>query len=97
MHAQMPIGASLMSALLTATDAAARTLKKYGAEAGWDNIVREETGPGCLLAKKLIDTTQFEMGIGATAERRVYIAFYTKTDAEVSAGERISVLFEVKA
>ena len=72
-------------------------MKKYGAESGWDNIVREDTGPGCLLAKKLIDTTQFEMGIGATAERRVYMAFYTKADAEVSAGERISVLFEVKA
>ena len=97
MYTQMLIGTSLVFAVLTATGAVAQTLKKFGAEAGWDNIVREDTGPGCLLAKKLIDTTQLEMGIGATAERRVYMAFYTKADAEVSAGERISVLFEVKA
>ena len=35
------------------------------------------------------------MGIDATGEKKGYIALYTKKDAAVSAGEKVSVIFDV--
>ena len=89
------IGTALAIAALAATDASAAT-KKYGSEAGWDIFINEKMGPGCLIARKLNADTQLEMGIDATADpQRGYLAMYTKADASVSAGEKLSVIFDV--
>jgi hypothetical protein len=88
------IGAALAIATMAATGAIAQT-KKYGSEAGWDIFVNENTGPGCLIARKLDADTQIEMGIDTTADRRGYLALYTKADANVTAGEKISVIFDI--
>ena len=52
-------------------------------------------GPGCLVSKKLPAEAQVLMGIDATADPRGYLALYTKADANVSAGEKLSVIFDV--
>ena len=52
-------------------------------------------GPGCLVAKKLSAEAQLQMGISATGEKKGYIALYTKKDAAVAAGEKVSVIFDV--
>jgi hypothetical protein len=88
------IGTALAIAALAATGASAAS-KKYGSEAGWDIFVNENTGPGCLLARKLTADTQIEMGIDSTADPRGYLALYTKAEADVSAGEKLSVVFDV--
>lgn len=88
------IAATLTIAALAATGANAQT-KKYGSEAGWDIFVNENTGPGCLVARKLTADSHVEMGIEATAAPRGYLALYTKADANVTAGEKLSVIFDV--
>ena len=93
MHAR--IGIALVIAALSATAASAQAVKKYGSEAGWDIFIKENMGPGCLIAKKTSDVSQVEMGIDATGEKKGYLALYTKKDAAVSAGEQVSVLFDV--
>ena len=92
-HARVSI--ALVIAVLTATAAEAQALKKYGSEAGWDIFIKEDMGPGCLIAKKTSDVSQVQMGIDATGEKKGYMALYTKKDAAVSAGEQVSVLFDV--
>jgi hypothetical protein len=82
-------------AAIAATGAAAQSLMKYGEEAGWEIYVREDMGPGCLITKRISDDVQIQMGIDARAEKRGYMALYTKADAKVSAGEKISVEFDV--
>jgi hypothetical protein len=95
MQTRASIGIALAIAALTATDAAAQAVKKYGSEAGWDIFIKENMGPGCLLAKKLSAEAQVEMGISATGESKGYLALYTKRDAAVSSGEKVSVIFDV--
>ena len=95
MQTHARIGIALAIAALAATDAAAQAPKKYGSEAGWDIFIKENMGPGCLVAKKISAEAQVEMGIGATGEKKGYIALYTKKDAAVSAGEKVSVIFDV--
>jgi hypothetical protein len=80
---------------LTSTSALAQTLMKYGSEAGWEIFVRSDMGPGCLMTKKMADGMEVQMGIDATAVKRGYMALYTKADANVSAGDKIAVLFDV--
>ncbi len=92
-HARISI--ALAIATLTATPAAAQEVKKYGSDAGWDIFIKETIGPGCLVAKRLGDEAQVEMGISETGEKKGYIALYTKKDAAVSAGESVSVIFDV--
>ena len=89
------IGSSLVLALLAAKAASAQTLMKYGEEAGWEIYVRQDMGPGCMITRKLTETMQFQMGIDATSQKRGYMALYTKADAEIGAGEKVSVLFDV--
>ena len=95
MHMHARIGIALAITALTATAATAQAVKKYGSEAGWDIFIKDNMGPGCLIAKKTSDVSQVEMGIDATGEKKGYIALYTKKDAAVSAGEQVSVLFDV--
>jgi hypothetical protein len=89
------IGIALAIAVLTLAPAAAQEVKKYGSEAGWDIFIKENMGPGCLVAKKISAEAQVEMGISATGEKKGYLALYTKRDAAVSAGEKVSVIFDV--
>lgn len=89
------IGLALAIAVLMLTPAAGQEVKKYGSEAGWDIFIKETMGPGCLVAKKLSAEAQVEMGISATGEKKGYLALYTKRDAAVSAGEKVSVIFDV--
>lgn len=92
-HARINIVLALVA--LMATPAASQEVKKYGSEAGWDIFIKDSMGPGCLVAKKLSAEAQVEMGISTTGERKGYIALYTKKDADVSAGEMVSVIFDV--
>ncbi|WP_311788687.1 hypothetical protein [Ferirhizobium litorale] len=78
---------------MAATDAAAQ--KTYGTEAGWDILVKDDMGPGCLITKSNADGTQIQMGVDATGERRGYMALYTKADANVDPNEKLPVLFDV--
>jgi hypothetical protein len=48
-----------------------------------------------MITKKISDELQVQMGINATGNKRGYMALYTKADAKVSAGEKISVTFDV--
>ncbi|WP_437344091.1 hypothetical protein [Mesorhizobium marinum] len=69
---------------------------KYGSEAGWDIFVNDNMGPGCLVAKKLSDEVQLEMGIDATGAQRIgYMALYTKADSDVGQGDLLKVIFDV--
>ncbi|HEY5819313.1 MAG TPA: hypothetical protein VIU14_13130 [Mesorhizobium sp.] len=95
MQTHVSIGIALAFVTLTATGAGAQELKKYGSEAGWDIFIKQSMGPGCLVAKKLNAEAQLQMGISATAEKKGYIALYTKKDAAVAAGDKVSVLFDV--
>ena len=95
MHTHVSIGIALTIVVLTAANATAQTVKKYGSEAGWDIFIKDNMGPGCLLAKKVGTEGQVEMGISATGDRKGYIALYTKKDAAVSSGEKVSVIFDV--
>ena len=91
------IGAALAIAALTATGAAAQSspYQKYGSEAGWDIFVNTKTN-NCLIARGVEQQTQVQMGIDKTANNpRGYIALYTKKGADVGAGEKINVLFDV--
>jgi hypothetical protein len=92
-HARIGIALSIVA--LTATDAAAQAAKKYGSEAGWDIFIKDNMGPGCLVAKKISAEAQVEMGISATGEKKGYIALYTKKDAAIAGGEKVSVMFDV--
>src|SRR5689334_12080196 len=92
-HARIVI--SLAIAALAATPVAAQEVKKYGSEAGWDIFVKPSMGPGCLLAKKLSPEAQVQMGINEAGDRKGYLALYTKKNAAVSAGEQVSVIFDV--
>jgi hypothetical protein len=89
------IGTTLALAALTATATSAQTFRKYGSEAGWDILVREDMGPGCLVAKMTEAGQQVQMGINAKNEVHGYMALYTKADAAVAAGEKLSVMFDL--
>jgi len=95
MNAHTVIGTALALAALTATSAVAQTAKKYGSEAGWEILVKDNMGPGCLITKSNPNGTQVQMGIDATGDKRGYMAIYTKADAKIAAGEKLSVLFDV--
>ncbi len=95
---QACIASAMIAGLLggTAMDQAqAQAMKKYGSEAGWDIVVREDMGPGCLITKRLSESMQIQMGIDTTGSRRGYMALYTKADAKVASGEKRSVIFDV--
>jgi hypothetical protein len=94
MYTFTQVGTALAIAALAATGASAAS-KKYGSEAGWDIFINENTGPGCLIARKLTADAQVEMGIDATGNPRGYLALYTKADASVGAGDKLSVIFDV--
>ena len=87
------LGPSTYWYLSRATGAVAQ--KKYGSEAGWDILVKDNLGPGCLITKSNADGTQIQMGIDATGQKRGYMALYTKANTTVAAGEKVSVLFDV--
>jgi hypothetical protein len=90
---KIAIGMALAMTALSATGAVAQN--KYGSAAGWDILVKDNMGPGCLIAKSNADGTQIQMGIDANGQKRGYMALYTKADTKVAAGEKLSVLFEV--
>jgi hypothetical protein len=94
---KMGIRSAVVFAVLTATatGAAAETYKKYGSDAGWDIYVTDGQDRGCLMTKNLTEDTQFQMGIVPAAETRGYLALYSKVAAEIGAGEKVSVLFDV--
>jgi len=94
MNSYIRIGAALALVALGATDASAQ-FKKYGAEAGWEILIKEDLGPGCLMARKANDTSQVQMGIDATGEKKGYIALYTQKDANIQSGQKLSVIFDI--
>jgi hypothetical protein len=87
------VGMALAMTALSATGAVAQN--KYGSAAGWDILVKDNMGPGCLITKSNADGTQVQMGIDANGQKRGYMALYSKADTKVAAGEKLSVLFEV--
>ena len=89
----IPMAMALAVTALNGTAAVAQ--KKYGSAAGWDVIVSDSMGPGCLIKKSNADGTQIQMGIDATGNRRGYMALYTKANTKVPAGEKLSVFFDV--
>ncbi|MEQ1951807.1 hypothetical protein [Mesorhizobium sp. CN2-181] len=94
MHAKISIGMTI--AVLAATAAFAQTATKYGEEAGWEILVKDDMGPGCLVTKSNPDgATQVQMGIDARQAPKGYMAIYTKSDAKVKAGDKLTVTFEV--
>ncbi len=93
MNKKTVIGMALAIIALSATAAIAQ--KKYGSAAGWDILVKDNMGPGCLMTKSNADGTQIQMGIDATGQKRGYMALYTKANTTVAAGEKVSVLFDV--
>lgn len=95
MYTKTVVGMALAFAALTAAATAQEPPKKFGTEAGWDIFIKPDMGPGCVVAKKLNDNAQFQMGIDATAEKRGYMALYTKADAKVGAGDEVAVIFDV--
>ena len=94
MNTFIQVGTALTIAALSATSVSAES-KKYGSEAGWDIFVNDQMGPGCLIARKLPADAHVEMGFDATGTVRGYLAMYTKADAAVTAGEELSVIFDV--
>jgi hypothetical protein len=94
MNTFIQVGTALTIAALSASGASAAS-KKYGSEAGWDIFVNDQLGPGCVIARKLPAEAHVEMGIDATGTVRGYLAMYTKADAAVTAGEELSVIFDV--
>lgn len=93
MRREIIVGMALAISALAATGAIAQ--KKYGSEAGWEILVLDNMGPGCLIKKANADGSQIQMGINAKDGMRGYMAIYTKADANVSSGEKIPVLFDV--
>jgi hypothetical protein len=82
--------------VLAATAAFAQTATKYGEEAGWEIMVKDDMGPGCVLMKSNPDgETQVQMGIDARDGPKGYLAIYTKAASAVKEGEELSVTFEV--
>jgi hypothetical protein len=94
MNLYVRIGAALAIAASAATDASAQ-FKKYGAEAGWEILIKENMGPGCLMARKANETSQVQMGIDATGEKKGYFALYTMKDAKIKSGQKLSVIFDI--
>jgi hypothetical protein len=95
MNTVIQVGTVLTIALLTTTNVSAQT-KKYGSEAGWDIFINEKLGPGCLISRKLTADTQLEMGIDESVDPpRGYLAMYTKAAADIGAGDKRSVIFDV--
>jgi hypothetical protein len=94
MNAKISVGAALAIAVLTTTGTLAQT-ETYGTEAGWDILVNQAMGPGCLITKSNADGTQIQMGIDATGQKRGYMAIYTKLNVKVGADQKVSVLFDV--
>ena len=88
MQTYAAIGIALAIAALTATDTAAQEPKKYGSEAGWDIFIKDNMGPGCLVARKISAEAQVELGISTTGEKKGYVALYTKKDAASPQGKR---------
>jgi hypothetical protein len=85
----------LTVAALTVTGAAAQaTCNKVGSEAGGTYMSMKNTN-GCLMAKDVGTDNQIQMGVSETTGLRGYMALYTKESAEVDAGEKVSVLFDV--
>ena len=95
MYTKKLIGTSLVLAFLTSTAVALDNFKQVGTEAGWDIYVREGKARGCLIAKELTDDTQFQMGINPAEQIKGFMALYTRAGAEISAGEKVSVIFDV--
>ncbi len=86
--------AALAVAVLTVPCEAAVT--KYGSAAGWDIYVDDSMGPGCVIMRDNPDgETQAQIGIDATAAPRGYLALYTKKPTKITAGETLSVEFDV--
>jgi hypothetical protein len=95
MNTPTRIATTVAIAALTATSAAAQTTyKQYGSEAGWDILINENTN-GCLMAQGVGTDTQVQMGVDMTTDQRGYLALYTKKGANVRAGQKISVLFDI--
>ncbi len=94
MNIFIQVGTALTIAALSASGASAASTK-YGSEAGWDIFVNDQMGPGCVIARKLSADAHVEMGIDATGTVRGYLAMYTKAYAAVTAGEELSVIFDV--
>ena len=69
--------------------------KKYSSAAGWDIYVRQDLGPGCLIAKTADNGVQVQMGIDETGSKRGYMAMYTKADAQITPGEKFTVTFDI--
>jgi hypothetical protein len=85
---------ALAVAVLTVPCEAAVT--KYGSAAGWDIYVDDSMGPGCVIMRDNPgDETQAQIGIDATAALRGYLALYTKKPTKITAGETLSVEFDV--
>jgi hypothetical protein len=85
---------ALAVAVLTIPCEAAVT--KYGSAAGWDIYVDDSMGPGCVIMRDNPDgDTQAQIGIDATAAPRGYLALYTKKPTKITAGETLSVVFDV--
>lgn len=89
------ISSALAIAALCVTGAASQTTK-FGQEAGWDILIKADMGPGCLITKSNPDDlTQLQLGIDATDGLKGYMAIYTKKDANIAAGQKLSVVFDV--
>ncbi|MDQ6437620.1 hypothetical protein RB623_26505 [Mesorhizobium sp. LHD-90] len=83
-------------AVLATTAAFAQTATKYGEEGGWEILIKDDMGPGCLVTRSNPDgATQVQMGIDTRQAPKGYLAIYTKADAKAKAGEKLSVTFEV--
>lgn len=91
--AAMIVGLLASAAMVQAQDQS--KIKKYGSAGGWDIYVRQDLGPGCLIAKTADNGMQVQMGIDETGGRRGYMAIYTKADAPIAQGEKLSVMFDV--
>lgn len=88
------VGAALI--LTVGASNATAQVKQYGSEAGWDIFVRDDLGPGCLIAKKLSPEVQLQMGVDASRNPNIgYMALYTKADANVTEGQKLTVNFDV--
>ena len=69
MNLHVRIGIALAIAASAATDASAQ-FKKYGAEAGWEILVKEDMGPGCLMARKASETFRRFRWVSTRPERK---------------------------
>jgi hypothetical protein len=89
-------GAAIGLAVITAgaTTATAATFQKVGTEAGWNVMVNEALGPGCLIEKK-VDHLEVMLGIDASGSETIgYMAVYTRSDVDVAEGEAVPVSFQ---